>query len=101
MIHQGQRLPFRLEAGNDLIGIHPRLDDFQSDDAADGSFLLGHIDNAKSPFADHLQQFVKPDHRSGPFGDRAIDLCFFVVHGEVSSQLVCAGLQRQLHTKSA
>jgi len=26
MVHQGQRLPFGLEAGNDLPGVHSRLD---------------------------------------------------------------------------
>ena len=35
VVHHGQGLPFGLEAGDDLRGVHARLDDFQGHLAAD------------------------------------------------------------------
>ena len=35
VVHQGQGLPFGLEAGDDLAAVHARLDDLQSDPALD------------------------------------------------------------------
>ena len=58
MVHQGQGLPLGLEAGDDLLGVHARLDDLQRDLAADRLLLLGHIDDAKAAFADLLAELV-------------------------------------------
>ena len=68
VIHQRQGLPLRLEAGDDLRRIHARLDDFQGHLAADRFFLLGHIDDAKAPLADLLQQLVGADDAADILG---------------------------------
>ena len=70
MIHQRQGLPLGIEAGNDTLGIHAQLDDFQGHPAADGVFLLGHVNDAAATFADLLQQFVRPDVRAQAFQGR-------------------------------
>jgi len=70
MLHHGQRLPLRPEPCYDLLGIHTQLDDFQRHAAADGFFLLGHIDHAATAFADLLQQFVVPDAVAGFLGGK-------------------------------
>ena len=54
MVHQGQRLPLGLEAGDDLLGVHAQLDDLERHPAADRFLLLGHIDHAAAAFADLL-----------------------------------------------
>src|SRR5262249_38494978 len=54
VIHQRQRLTLRLETGNDLGGVHPRLDDLEGDAAAHRLLLLGHVNKAKAAFADSL-----------------------------------------------
>ena len=61
VIHQGQRLPLGLEAGDDLLGIHARLDDLERHLAPNRLRLLGHEDDAHAPFADLLQQLVGAD----------------------------------------
>ena len=58
MVHQRQRLPLRLEPGNDALGVHAQLDDLERDPAANRLLLLGHINHAAAAFADLLQQFV-------------------------------------------
>jgi hypothetical protein len=58
MIHQCERLPFRLEAGNDALGVHTELDDLERDPAANGFLLLGHIYYSTAAFADLPKQFV-------------------------------------------
>ena len=58
MVHHRQRLAFRLEPGDDLLGVHPQLDDLQRDAPAHRLRLLGHIDHAAAAFADFLQQLV-------------------------------------------
>ena len=68
MVHQGQGLPFGLEAGDDLLGIHARLDDLQRHLALDRLRLLGHEHHAHAPFADLLQQLVGPDDPAGALG---------------------------------
>ena len=67
MIQQGKCLAFGLETGDNLFGIHTRLDDFQSDPAFDRLFLLGQIYQTHAAFADQLQQFVPADFRAGTF----------------------------------
>ena len=41
MVHQGQGLTLRLESGDDLLGVHPQLDDLQGYATTDGPFLFG------------------------------------------------------------
>ena len=69
MVHQRQRLPLGLEAGDDLAGVHARLDDLEGDLAPDGLGLLGHEDDAHAAFADLLQELVRADHAPGPLGE--------------------------------
>ncbi len=61
MVHEGQGLALGLEAGDDLAGVHAGLDDLECDLAADRFLLLGHVDGAHAPFADLLEQLVRPD----------------------------------------
>ena len=61
MVHEGQGLPFGFEPGDDLFGVHPQLDDLEGHPAADGFFLLGHINDPAAALADFLQQLVAPD----------------------------------------
>ena len=56
MVHQGQRLPLRLEPGDDTLGVHAQLDDLERHPAANRFLLLGHINHAAAAFADLLQQ---------------------------------------------
>jgi hypothetical protein len=67
MVHQRQRLPLGLEAGDDLPAVHAGLDDLQGDLAADGLFLLGHVDDAHAALADLLEQLVRADAVAGAF----------------------------------
>ena len=64
MVHQRQRLPLGLEAGDDLPGVHARLDDLQATLRRTGCGLLGHEDHAEAALADLLQQLVRPDDRA-------------------------------------
>ena len=73
MVHQRQGLPLGLEAGDDLAGVHARLDDLEGDLAAHRLLLLGHEDDAEAAFADLLQQLVRADDRAGPFADGVVD----------------------------
>ena len=68
MVHNGERLPLGLEAGDDLLGVHPQLDDLQRHPAADGSLLVGQVDLAKSTFADAFDEFVAIDNGAWPLG---------------------------------
>ena len=68
VVHQRQGLAFGLEAGDDLAGVHARLDDLQRHPAADRVRLLGHEDDAHAPLADRLQQLVGADDRAGALG---------------------------------
>ena len=72
MVHDRQRLPLGLEAGDHLPRVHARLEDLQGHLAADRLRLLGHEDDAEAAFADLLQQLVRADHRAGAFGDRRL-----------------------------
>src|SRR5262249_524943 len=68
MIHDGQGLPLRLEASNNLARIQPALEQLQSDPAANGLRLLSDEDNAKTPFTDLLKQLVRPNEGTGRLG---------------------------------
>jgi len=58
MVQQGQRLAFGFEPGDDLLGIHTRLDDFECYLAFDRLLLLGQIHYAVTTFTQDLQQFI-------------------------------------------
>ena len=73
MVHQGQRLPLGLEAGDDLPGVHARLDDLEGHLAADRLLLLGHEHQPEAALADLLQQLVGTDDRAGAFGEWLVD----------------------------
>ena len=61
MVHQRQRLPLGLEAGDHLLRVHAELDDLERDAAPDRLALLGHPDRAEAAFADLLEQLVAAD----------------------------------------
>ena len=58
VLHQGQGLPLRLEAGQDVPRVHPPLDQLQRHLAADRPELLGEVDGAHAPLADLLADLV-------------------------------------------
>jgi hypothetical protein len=66
LVHQGQCMPFGLETGNDLSGVHAGLDDLQGDLALHRLGLLGHKDGPHAALADLLQQLVRADHHAVP-----------------------------------
>lgn len=68
MIHQGQCLPLRLEAGDDLPGVHTGLDGLQRDQALDRLGLPGHPNGAHAPFADLFQELVMANDRAWALG---------------------------------
>ena len=61
MVHQCQGLPLGLEAGHDFAGVHAGLDDLQGDRAADGLFLVGHVNDAHAALAEQLAKLVGAD----------------------------------------
>ena len=69
MLHQCQRLPFRLEAGDHGFGVHAQFDDFERDAPAHRFLLLGHVNDTAAAFADFLKQFVMADNRARLLGD--------------------------------
>ena len=74
VVHQRQRLPLRLEPGDDIARVHARLDDLQGHLAANGVPLLGDEDQAKASLADLLHEFIGTDDRAGALGDRPVIL---------------------------
>ena len=73
MVHEGQRLPLRIKSGDDLLGIHPQLDDLQGHAAADRSLLVGHIHDAAATLADLLEEFVMANHVAGLLGGSDVE----------------------------
>ena len=69
VIHQGQGLPLRLEAGDDALGVHPQLDDLERDAPVNRFLLLGHINHAAAPFANLLEEFVAANAVAGFLGE--------------------------------
>ena len=65
VVHQGQRLAFRTEAGQDLAAVHAGLDELQRHRAPHRLGLLGHVDRAHPTLADRLEELVGADHRAG------------------------------------
>ena len=58
MVHERERVPLSLEPRDDLLGVHPQLDDLEGDPTADGLRLLGHIHDPAPALADLFQQLV-------------------------------------------
>ena len=52
-------MPLGLEASDDLLGVHARLDDLEGDFALDGLGLLGHEDGPHAALANLLQELVQ------------------------------------------
>ena len=67
MIHHGQCLTFGFEPGDDLLGIHPQLDDLQGDLTRDRLGLFGHVNDPHTAHADFLKQLVAANDRAGTF----------------------------------
>ena len=61
MIHHRERLALGLEAGDDLCGVHPRLDDLHRDAAFDGLLLITLVDRAEAAFTEELQDLEGSD----------------------------------------
>jgi len=61
MIHHRERLALGLEAGDDLFGIHAKLDDLESDPPLERLTLLGHVDDTHSTFTQDLKDPVRSD----------------------------------------
>ena len=57
-VYKRQRLPLGLEPGDDILGVHAQLDDLECHAAADGMFLIRHVNRAAAALADFLQQLV-------------------------------------------
>ena len=74
MIHHRQRLPLRLEAGDDLLGVHAQLDNLQRHAPSHRFSLLRDIHHAAPAFADPLQKFVTPERLAHGFVFRRAEL---------------------------
>ena len=61
MTHHGQSLALGLEAGDDLLCVHPHLDELQGDSTLDGGLLLGQVDHAHAALAQAFEQAVGAD----------------------------------------
>src|SRR6516162_3373941 len=67
MIHQRQRLPLRLEAGNYLSRVHAWLDDLERNLTAHRLLLFGQEDRSHTALADLLHEQIRTDTASWPF----------------------------------
>jgi len=65
MIEKRQRLPLGLEAGNHLLGVHPRLDDLQCDLALQGDLLLGTVHHPHAAFTQDTEKLVVANPPAG------------------------------------
>ena len=68
MIHQGERLALLFKAGDDLLGIHPGLDDLERHYRLTGLLLFGQEHGAHAPLAQLLQQLVRAELVAGTLG---------------------------------
>jgi hypothetical protein len=55
MVHERQRLAFRLKARDDLPRVHPGLDDLKRYAAADRRLLFRRVNGTEAALADQLQ----------------------------------------------
>ena len=62
VIHDGQGLPLLLEARDDGLRVHARLDDLERHTLHHRLAPLGEVDDAEAAFADHFEQLVRADH---------------------------------------
>ena len=97
MVQQGQRLALGLEAGDDLLGVHARLDDFEGHPPPDGFQLLGHEHHAKAALADWLEQFVTSDDGARPFSEGRFPRIEVSAQGVLLQELtdLLAGLEQR------
>ena len=58
MVHKRKRLALGFEAGDDLLGVHPRLNDLKRHATMHGLMLFGDEDQAKAALANLLHQLV-------------------------------------------
>src|SRR5687768_6438637 len=72
MVHQSEGLAFRLEAGDHLPRTHAGLEDLERDATVDWMRLLGHVDEAKAPFADLFQELVRANDGAGSLDNRSL-----------------------------
>ena len=63
MVHHGEGLTLRLEAGDDVPRVHSELDHLQGHTPAHGLRLLGQIDGSHPTLTDLLEELVGPDGR--------------------------------------
>ena len=68
VIHEGQRLTLGLEPGDDLPGVHPRLDELEGDPSPHGVGLLGQVDNAEATLPDLLEELHHGELRAREVG---------------------------------
>jgi hypothetical protein len=66
-------LPLGFKAGDDLSGVHARLDNLQRYRSVNGFALLGHEHHAHAAFTDLLQEPERADDRARAFGNGSID----------------------------
>ena len=72
MIHEGQRLAFGFEPGDDLPGVHSQLDDLEGNRTPNRLLLFGHIDRPEAALADELENLVMADDRPRPLRQRRV-----------------------------
>ena len=65
VVHDREGLPLRLEAAQELLGVHPDLDKLEGDLATQTLDLLGQPDLAHAPFGDQLDELVGADAVAG------------------------------------
>src|SRR5260370_37082174 len=58
VVHQRQCLPLGFKPRDHALGVHSRLDDFQSDPSSDGCLLFGHVNHSASTLTYLLEQLV-------------------------------------------
>ena len=61
VVHEGQRLPLGLEAGNYRLGVHARRDDLEGHAAAHRFLLLGQVDDAETAFTKPAEDSIWTD----------------------------------------
>ena len=76
VVHQGQRLAFGIEPGQDGAAVHAGLDDLDGDHPPYRRGLLGHPDAAHATLADLLDELVLTrQHRPAPSAGPAVGAC--------------------------
>ncbi len=68
-----ERLPFRVEPGHDLAGVHARLDDFERDLTLHGFLLLSDEHQTEATLPNLFLELVRPDLGAGALGETLTD----------------------------